>query len=140
VPQVFIRGIHKVTEFAPRAVVGISWHKFRLEAFLKELPCVAMVIPFLLSDRPPPCGDITFQVGLGKLHGGILSNLGGMQVVVHLRKPNIHNLAVAGTIEIPELGRLKPFTLGGSRFEGRHQLTKVGLTHLEEYFQLLLGE
>jgi hypothetical protein len=28
---------------------------------------------------------------------------------------------------------LKPFTLGGSRFEGRHQLTKVGPSHLEEY-------
>jgi hypothetical protein len=77
---------------------------------------------------------------LGKFHGGIPSNLGGMQVVVHLRKLSIHNLAVAGTIEIPGLGRLKPFTLGGSRFEGRHQLTKVGPSHLEEYFQLLLGE
>jgi hypothetical protein len=45
-----------------------------------------------------------------------------------------------GAIEVPGLGWLKPFTLGGSRFEGRHQLTKAGLTHLEEYFQLLLGE
>jgi hypothetical protein len=63
-----------------------------------------------------------------------------MQVVVHLRKPSIHNLAVAGTIEVPGLGRLKPFTLGGSRFERRQQLTKVGPSHLEEYFQLLRGE
>jgi hypothetical protein len=77
---------------------------------------------------------------LGKLHGGISSNLGDMYVIVHFRKPSIHNLAVMGTIEVPELGRLKPFTLGGSRFEGRHQLTKVGPTHLEEDFQLFLGE
>jgi hypothetical protein len=63
-----------------------------------------------------------------------------MYVIVHFRKPSIHNLAVMGTIEVLELGRLKPFTLGGSRFEGRHQLTKVGPTHLEEDFQLFLGE
>ncbi|CAK9207625.1 unnamed protein product [Sphagnum troendelagicum] len=68
------------------------------------------------------------------------SNLGGMQVVVHLRKPSIHNLAVAGAIEVPGLGRLKPFTLGSSRFESRHQLTEVGSSHLEEYFQLRRGE
>jgi hypothetical protein len=77
---------------------------------------------------------------LGKLHGRIPSNLGDMQVVVHLRKPSIHNLAAMGTIEVPGLGRLKPFTLGGSRFKGCHQLTKVGPTHLEECFQLFLGE
>ncbi len=50
-----------------------------------------------------------------------------MQVVVHLRKPSIHNLAVAGTIEVPGLGWLKPFTLGGSRFEGRQHSPKSGL-------------
>jgi hypothetical protein len=68
------------------------------------------------------------------------SNLGGMYVVIHLRKPSIHNLAVAGTIEVPGLGRLKPFTFGGPRFENCHQLTKVGPIHLEEDFQLFLGE
>jgi hypothetical protein len=71
---------------------------------------------------------------LGKLHGEMSSNLGGMYVVVHLRKPSIHNLAVAGTIKVPGLSQLKPFTLGDSHFEGRHQLTKVGPTHLEEDF------
>jgi hypothetical protein len=25
-----------------------------------------MVLPLLLSHRPPPCGGIAFQVGLGK--------------------------------------------------------------------------
>jgi hypothetical protein len=35
---------------------------------------------------------------------------------------------------------LKPFTLGGSCFEGRHQLTKVRPPHLEKYFKLFLGE
>ncbi len=77
-PQIFIYGIHKVTKFAPRDVVGIPWNKFRLKAFFKEFPCVNMVLPLLLSDRPPPCGGIAFQVGLGKLHGGVPSNLGGM--------------------------------------------------------------
>ncbi len=55
-------------------------------------------------------------------------------LVVHLRKRSIHDLAVTGTIEVLGLSRLKPFTLGSSRFEGRHQLTKVGPSHLEEYF------
>jgi hypothetical protein len=58
--------------------------------------------------------------------GGMSSNLGGMYIILHFRKPSIHNFAVSGTIEVPGLGRLKPFTLGGSRFEGRHKLTKVG--------------
>jgi hypothetical protein len=35
---------------------------------------------------------------------------------------------------------LKPFAFGGPRFEGRHQLTKVGPTNLEEDFQLFRGE
>jgi hypothetical protein len=37
-----------------------------------------MVLPLLLSHCPPPCGDIAFQIGLNKLHGGMSSNLGGM--------------------------------------------------------------
>jgi len=68
------------------------------------------------------------------------SNLGGMQIILHLRKPSIHNLSVTGTIEVPGLGRLEPFTLGGPHFEGRHQLTKVRPIHLEEDFQLFRGE
>jgi hypothetical protein len=52
---------------------------------------------------------------LGKLHGGMPANLGGMYIILHLRKPSIHNFAVSSTIEVPELGQLKPFTLGGSR-------------------------
>jgi hypothetical protein len=139
-PQVFICGIHKVTEFAPRDVVEIPWNEFRLKAFLKELPCVAMVLPLLLFHSSPPCGGITLQVGLGKLHGRMPSHLGGMYIILHLGKPSIHNLSITGTIEIPELGRLKPFTLGVPRFEGRHQLTKVGPIHFEEDFKLLQGE
>ncbi len=99
-----------------------------------------MVLPLLLSHRPPPCGGIAFQVGLNKLHGGMLANLGGMYIVFHFRKLNIHNFSVSGTIEVPRLGRLKPFTLGGPRFEGRHQLIKVGPIHLKEAFKLLRGE
>jgi hypothetical protein len=34
-------------------------------------------------------------------------NLGGMNIVFHFRKPNIHNLSVADTIEVPGFGRLK---------------------------------
>jgi hypothetical protein len=139
-PQVFIRGIHKVTEFAPRNVVGVSQDELRLNAILEKLPSITMVLPLFLSHRPSPCGGIAFQVGLGKLHGGIPSNLGGMYIIVHFRKPSIHNLAVAGTIKVPGFCRLEPFTLGGSCFEGRHQLTKVGPPHLEKYFKLLLGE
>jgi hypothetical protein len=37
-----------------------------------------MVLPFLLSHCPPPNGGIAFQVGLGKLHGRMSSDLGGM--------------------------------------------------------------
>jgi hypothetical protein len=90
-PQIFICGIHKVSEFAPRDVVRIPWNKLRLNAFFKELPSIAMVLPLLLSHCPPPCGGIAFQIGLGKLHGGMLSNLGDMYVIVHFRKPSIHN-------------------------------------------------
>jgi hypothetical protein len=68
-PQVLICDIHKVTEFAPRDVVGVPWDKFGFNAVFEELPNVAMVLPHLLSHYPPPCGDIAFQVGLGKLHG-----------------------------------------------------------------------
>jgi hypothetical protein len=138
--RILIRGIHKVTEFTPRDVIEISQDEFRLNVVLEKLPRVAMVLPLLLSHRPPPCGGIAFQVGLGKLHGGMSAHLGGMYIVIHLRKPRIHNLAIAGTIEVPGLGRLKPFTLGDSRFESRHQLTKVGPPHFEKYFKLLWGE
>jgi len=68
------------------------------------------------------------------------TNLGGMYVVFYFDKPSIHNFSVSDTIEVPGLGRLKPFTLRGPRFEGRHQFTKVRPIHLEEDFKLLRGE
>jgi hypothetical protein len=37
----------------------------------------------------------------------MLSNIGGMQIILHFGKLSIHNLLVAGTIEVPEFGRLK---------------------------------
>jgi hypothetical protein len=77
-PQVIICDIHKVAEFAPRDVIGIPWNKLGLDTFLEELPSVTMVLPFLLFHCPPPCGGITFQVGLGKFHGRVPANLGGM--------------------------------------------------------------
>jgi hypothetical protein len=139
-PQIFICGIHKVTKFAPRDVVGVPGDKFSLDAFLDELPSVTMGLPFLLSHCFPPCGGIAFQVGLGNLHGQVSSNLGGMQIILHFCKPSIHNLSVAGTIKIPGFGWLEPRILGCSSFEGRNQLIKVGPIHLEEDFQLFLGE
>jgi hypothetical protein len=99
-----------------------------------------MVFPFLLPHYPPPCDGIAFQVGLGKLHGGVSFNLGGMQIILHFRKPSIHNLSVVGTIEVLGFGWLEPRIFGCSSFEGRNQLTKVGPIHLEEDFQLFLGE
>jgi hypothetical protein len=44
---------------------------------------------------------------LGKLHGRMPSNLGGMQIILHFCKLSIHNLSIAGTIEVPGLSRLK---------------------------------
>ncbi len=77
-PQILICGIHKVTEFAPRDVVGIPWDKFGFNTILEELLSVAMVLPLLLSHCPPACGGIAFQVGLVKLHDRMSSNLGDM--------------------------------------------------------------
>jgi hypothetical protein len=90
--QVIVRNIHKVAKFGPQDVVEILWNKFGLEALLKEFPSVAMVLPFLLSHCSPPCGGITLQVGLGKLQGRTLPNLGSMYVIFHFCKPSIHNL------------------------------------------------
>ncbi len=77
-PQVIICDIHKVTEFAPRDVIRIPWNKLSFNVFLKKYLSVTMVFPLLLFHCPPPCGDIAFQIGLGKLHGRVPSNLGGM--------------------------------------------------------------
>jgi len=135
-----ICGIHKVTKFAPRDVVGVPWNKFGLDVFLEELPSVTIVLPFLLSHCPPPCGDIAFQVGLGKLHGRVPSNVGGMQIIFHLCKPNVHNLSVMGTIEVPGFGWLEPCILGCSSFEGHNEFIEIEPIHFEEDFQLFLGE
>jgi hypothetical protein len=105
-PQILICGIHKVTKVAPQDVIGVPWDKFDLNAILEELPSVAMGLPLLLSHCPPPCGDIAFQVELGKLHGRMSSNLGDMYIILHFSKPSIHNLSVVGTIKIPRLSRL----------------------------------
>jgi hypothetical protein len=139
-PQMFICGIHKVTKFAPRNVLEVPWNKFDLHTFLEELLSVTMVLPFLLSHCPPPCGDIAFQIGLAKLHGRVSSNLDGMQIIFHLCKPSVHNLSVIGTIEVPRFGRLEPRILGYSSFEDHNQLTEIGPIHFEEDFQLFLGE
>jgi hypothetical protein len=76
--QVVVCSIHKVTEFAPRDVIGILWNEFGLDALFNEFLGIAMVLPFLLSHCPPPCEGISLQVGLGKLHGRMSPNLGGM--------------------------------------------------------------
>ncbi len=99
-----------------------------------------MVFPFLLSHYLPPCGNITFQIGLGKLHGRMSSNLSGMYIILHFDKPNIHNLLVASTMDVPGFGQLKSRILGWSSFEGRNQLIEVEPFHFEEDFQLFMGE
>ncbi len=139
-PQILICGIHKVTEFAPRKVFGVPWDKLDFNAVLKKLPSVAMALPLLLSHCPPPCGGIAFQVRLGEFHGRMSSNLGGMQIILHFRKPSIHNLSITNTIEVPRFSRLQSRILGCSSFEGRNQLTKIEPIHFEEGFQLFLGE
>jgi hypothetical protein len=98
---------------------------------------VAMVLPFLLSHRPPPHGSVTLQVGLGKFHGRVSPNLGNMNVVFHFRKPSIHNLLIANPIEVP---RLKSHSFRWSSLEGHNQLTEVGPIHFEEDLQLFRGE
>jgi hypothetical protein len=54
----------------------------------------------------------------------MLSNLGGMQIILHFNKLNIHNLFVAGTIEVPGFGRLESRIFEGPPFERRNQLTE----------------
>ncbi len=110
--QVVIVYIHKVTEFAPQNVVGVLWNEFRLNTFLKEFPCVAMGLPFLLPHHLPPCGSIALQIRLGKFHGQMSTNLGGMKVIFHFHKPSIHNLLIPGPIKSPGLSRLKLHTFG----------------------------
>jgi hypothetical protein len=139
-PQVVICGIHKVPKFAPQDVVGVPWDEFGLDAFLKEFPSVTMVFPFLLSHYLPTCGGITFQVGLGELHGRVPSNLGYMQIILHFNKPNIHNLLVVGTIKVAGFDQLESRIFEWPRFEGCNQLIEIRPIHFEEDFQLFRGE
>jgi len=90
-PQVLICGIHKVTKFAPRNVVGVFRDEFRLNVIREKLPHIAMDLALVLPHRPPPSGGIALQVGLSKFQGGMPTNLGGMYVVFHFGKPSIHN-------------------------------------------------
>jgi hypothetical protein len=69
-----------------------------------------MGLPFLLPHCPPPCGNIALQIGLGKFHGRVLPNFGGMKVVLHFRKPNIHNLPILDLVKIPRLNELEFYT------------------------------
>jgi len=71
-----------------------------------------MGLPFFLPHGPPPCGGIALQIGLGKFHGRMPTNLGGMEVFFHFRKPNIHNLSVLGPIKVPGPSELEPHTFG----------------------------
>ncbi len=129
--QIIICRVHEVTKFAPRNVVKILWNEFQLKAFLEEFPCVAMGFPFLLPHCPPPCWNIAFSVGLGKFHGWMLPNFGGMNVVFHFRKPNIHNLLILDPIKIPRFCGLESYTFRWSSFEGLNQLSEIGPIHLK---------
>jgi hypothetical protein len=69
-----------------------------------------MGLPFLLPHRPPPCGSIALQIGMGKFHDRVSPNFGGMKVVLHFCKPIIYNLSILDPIKIPWLSRLEPYT------------------------------
>ncbi len=129
--QVVIFYVHKVTEFTPWDVVKIIWNEFWLNAFFEKFPCVAMGLPFLLPHYPPPCGGIALQIGLGKFHGWMSPNLGGMKVILHLCKPNIHNLSILDPIKIPRFRKLESHTFWWSSFEDCNQLTEIGPIHFE---------
>jgi len=75
--------------------------------FFEKFPCVAMGFCFLLPYCPLPCGGIALQIRLGKFHGKMPTNLGGMKVIFHFRKPNIHNLSIPGPIKSPGLSELE---------------------------------
>jgi hypothetical protein len=47
---------------------------------------------------------------LGKFHDRVPTNLGGMEVIFHFRKPSIHNLSVPGPIKVPGLSGLELHT------------------------------
>jgi hypothetical protein len=49
---------------------------------------------------------------LGKFHGRMSLDLGGMNIVFHFRKPSIRNLSIVNPIEVPRLNRLEPRTFG----------------------------
>jgi hypothetical protein len=138
-PQVNICGIHKVVEFALRDVIRIPWNKLKFDAFLKELPNVAMVFPFLLPHCPPPCGGITFQVRLGKFHGRMWSNLGGMQIISILASQGSTTFRSWAPSKFP-VWPIKILHLWILLFEGRSQFTEIEPIHFEEDFQLFLGE
>jgi hypothetical protein len=117
--QVVICCVHKVTEFAPWDVVRIIWKEFRLNVLFEEFPCVAMGLPFLLPHHPPPSGGIALQIRLGKFHGWVPPNLGGMKIIFHLRNPSIHNLFISYPIKVPKFCGLESHTFRWSSFEGR---------------------
>jgi hypothetical protein len=102
-------GVH---QFTPQNVVEILGNEFQLNTLLEEFPCVAMGFPFLLPHHPPPCGGIALQIELGKFHNRMLTNLGGMKVIFHFRKPSIHNLSILGPIKVPRLSGLELHTFG----------------------------
>ncbi len=135
-PGFLALGPHPCNAFTLTPGFPFSWPITLQPLYLGHEP-KARVATFLLFHCPPPCGGIAFQVGLGKLHGRVSSNLGGMQIILHFRKPSIHKFSVTGTIEISRFGWFEPRILGCSSFEGRNQLTKIELIHLEEDFQFL---
>ncbi len=125
--QVVICCVHKVTKFASWDVIKILWNEFQFDAFFEEFPSIAMVLPFLLPHHPPPCGSIAFQIRMGKFHGRVSPNFGGMKVVFHFCKPNIYNLQISDPVKIPWLSMLESYTFRWSSFKVATNLVKSGL-------------
>ncbi len=99
-----------------------------------------MVLPFVLPHHLPPCGGIAFQIELGKFNNRMFPNIGGMNVIFHIHKPNIHNLSVSNPIKVPGLNVLEAHTFRRASFEGRNQLRVIGPIDLEQNLQLFRGE
>ncbi len=134
--QVVISCIHKVTERASWDIVGILWNEFQLNVFFEEFPCVDMILPFLLPHRPPQCGNITLQIGLGKFHDQMSPHFGNMNVGFHICKPSIYNRPILNPIKIPKLNRLETYPFRWSSFEGNNQIGEIEfiLSKTSNYF------
>ncbi len=70
----------------------------------------------------------------------MLPNSGGMKIVFHFCKTNIHNLSISNHIKIPKLNGIKAYVFRWSSFEGLNQPNEIGPIHFKQNFQLFWNE